>query len=579
MFTINANANSLPAGTHNATITFANLTNGQGTTTRSVMLTVTPPADTEAPSAPTNLVASAVSSSQINLSWNASTDNIGVAGYRVFRNGAQVAAPTGTSYSDTGLSASTQYTHTIRAVDLAGNVSDASGSTSATTVTPADAQAPSAPTNLVASAVSSSQINVSWSASTDNVGVAGHRVFRNGAQVAAPTGTSYSDTGLSASTQYTYTVRAVDFAGNVSNESGSTSATTSPPAGVNCDLYATTANFGSQVSAASPGQIVCLASGNYGTWSGTNKAIAIKATPGATPQMKFNFSSGDSGFTLDGMSGMGGSISGSASNITIKNSTFTSQVAVTGNGAGIVFDGNTHNNISGHATAHRFLAAGPVTIRNSRLEGGGADGVRLATSAQVVIEDNLFLNIIDDGSGNHTDMIQWYGGSNAIVRRNLFKQTVSGETQVMGAYDGTGGNLIEDNVIDVTGRNAGIELYSDDGSIVRHNTVVYRSPCPWSQPCGFIDLNRKSSNPAGRNTEVNDNIATAVTIQAGSTAARRDHNMVRQNAGSGDFVGVPIFVGGASPTDYAGYKLAPGASGKGQASDGLDVGARIADVL
>ncbi len=343
---------------------------------------------------------------------------------------------------------------------------------------------------------------------------------------------------------------------------------------VTCNLNATTSNFAAQITAATSNQTVCLASGNYGTFTGTNKAITIRAASGATPVMNFSFSNGDQGFTLDGMTGMGGDVSGTASNITIKNSVFGSAVAVTGSGAGIVFDGNTHNNISGNSTAHRFLAEGPVTIQNSHLEGGGSDGVRLASSAVVNVINNTFLNILDDGSGNHTDMIQWYGGSNAVVRGNYFKQTIDGETQVMGAFDGTGGNLIENNVVDVTGRNWGVELYSDDGSIVRNNTFVYRSPCPFNQPCGIISLDRKTADDAGRNTQVYDNIATFIDIGNGSTASRRDHNMVRQSAGSGDFVGIPMFAGGANPTTWEGYKLTTNSPGYTGASDGNSVGIR-----
>jgi chitodextrinase len=72
---------------------------------------------------PAGLSATAISSSQINLSWTASTDNVGVAGYRVFRNGNQIATVTTTSYSNTGLAASTAYTYTVSAFDAAGNVS------------------------------------------------------------------------------------------------------------------------------------------------------------------------------------------------------------------------------------------------------------------------------------------------------------------------------------------------------------------------------------------------------------------------------------------------------------------------
>ncbi|KKT61854.1 MAG: chitosanase, partial [Candidatus Giovannonibacteria bacterium GW2011_GWA1_44_29] len=96
-----------------------------------------------------------------------------------------------------------------------------------TTGTPSDTSAPSVPTGLTATAVSSSQINISWTASTDNVGVAGYKVFRGGVQIATvTTGTSYSNTGLSQATTYSYTVSAYDAAGNNSAQSTSVSAAT-----------------------------------------------------------------------------------------------------------------------------------------------------------------------------------------------------------------------------------------------------------------------------------------------------------------------------------------------------------------
>ena len=92
--------------------------------------------DTTLPSTPTNLTAAPVSSSQINLSWTASTDNVGVQGYKVYRNGVQIATVTsGNSYSDTGLSPSTTYYYTVSAFDAAGNTSAQSNSGSATTKT------------------------------------------------------------------------------------------------------------------------------------------------------------------------------------------------------------------------------------------------------------------------------------------------------------------------------------------------------------------------------------------------------------------------------------------------------------
>ncbi len=186
--------------------------------------------DTTPPSAPANVVASAVGPAQVNVSWTASTDNVGVTGYRVERcqgagctGFAQVGTPSGTSFSDSGLSASTSYSYRLVAVDAAGNVSGYSAVASATTPATADTSSPSAPTGLAGTAVSSSQVSLSWTASTDNVGVTGYRVERcqgagctTFAQVGTPTGTSFNDTGLSASTSYSYRVLAADAAGNVS---------------------------------------------------------------------------------------------------------------------------------------------------------------------------------------------------------------------------------------------------------------------------------------------------------------------------------------------------------------------------
>jgi RHS repeat-associated protein len=107
----------------------------------------TPPGDTTPPTAPSGLGATAVSASQINLAWTASTDNLGVTGYRVERcqgagcaNFAQIAAPTATSFNDTGLSAAASYSYRVRAADAAGNLSAYSNVASATTVNPQGAQ-------------------------------------------------------------------------------------------------------------------------------------------------------------------------------------------------------------------------------------------------------------------------------------------------------------------------------------------------------------------------------------------------------------------------------------------------------
>jgi chitodextrinase len=199
------------------------------------------PADASAPSAPGTLTATASGSTQVNLAWGAASDNVGVTGYRVERcagsgcaSFAQIATPTGTSFSDTALSAATSYSYRVRAADAAGNLGAYSNAASATTAQAAvDLTPPTAPATLSAAVVGSTQINLAWAASTDNVGVAGYRVERcagsgctSFAQIATPTGTSFNDASLTAGTSYSYRVRASDAAGNLGAYSNAASATT-----------------------------------------------------------------------------------------------------------------------------------------------------------------------------------------------------------------------------------------------------------------------------------------------------------------------------------------------------------------
>ena len=178
--------------------------------------------DTTPPSTPTGLAATA-GDTQVTVSWNGSTDNVGVVGYFVYRNGNQVAQTTATTYSDTGLTNGNSYSYTVVAFDAAGNNSTASGAVSATPHAVVSGTPPSTPTGVTALA-GDAQVALSWNASTGNAGVAGYRVYRNGTQVAQTTATSDSDSGLTNHTTYSYTVVAYDAAGNVSAASAAVSA-------------------------------------------------------------------------------------------------------------------------------------------------------------------------------------------------------------------------------------------------------------------------------------------------------------------------------------------------------------------
>jgi len=326
--------------------------------------------DTQAPTAPGSLSSSNISQTSVTLSWTASTDNVGVTGYDIYRNNALLTSTTGTSYNVTGLTASTTYSFYVKAKDAAGNISAASntinvttlniiatyctskgnnssyewiakvqlgsytkssgaagytdftsenitlqaGSSLAVTLTPGfasstyneywkiwidynnnkefetnelvfdagalsktavsgtisipasangttrirvsmkynaaqtacetfsygevedytvtfgqatpDTQAPTAPTGLASSNVTQTSLTLSWNASSDNVGVTGYDVYRNGSLLGSVTSTSANVTGLAAATSYSFYVKAKDAAGNVSAASSTINVTT-----------------------------------------------------------------------------------------------------------------------------------------------------------------------------------------------------------------------------------------------------------------------------------------------------------------------------------------------------------------
>ncbi|CAN7753374.1 family 14 glycosylhydrolase [Paenibacillus sp. LjRoot56] len=297
--------------------------------------------DTTAPSIPTNVASTSKTDTSISLSWSASTDAVGVTGYEIWRNGVKIATTASTSYTNSGLTANTAYSYTIKAYDAAGNLSTDSAALSVTTnptpvgnsvtvyykkgyatpyihyrpaggtwttapgtampnselsgyakisitigtasqleavfnngsgtwdnnnsqnylfnvgtwtFTPSstggvgnitaglpqgvDTTAPSTPTNLASTSKTDTSISLSWSASTDTVGVTGYEIWRNGVKIATTATTSYTNSGLIANTAYSYTVKAYDAAGNLSADSAAISVTTNPiPVGNSVTVY------------------------------------------------------------------------------------------------------------------------------------------------------------------------------------------------------------------------------------------------------------------------------------------------------------------------------------------------------
>lgn len=345
------------------------------------------------------------------------------------------------------------------------------------------------------------------------------------------------------------------------------------------------ANVASAVSSAAAGSTICLNSGNYGSVSfgsvTKSPRVTVRSASGQGASMSLSFS-GTNGVTVDSVTVTGANFSGSTTkNITIQNSTFTGH-AIFNNlaNSNVLLTNNTHNNINGggqyvapariHLSYSSSTHSG-VTIQNSIMDGGSADGVQTGVGVNII--GNVFKNIKEGTCTDcHTDAIQLLDAPGSVIRGNYFYSVATGIV----AYDRVTRATIEDNIIDTGSRPWGIELYADDSSIIRHNTLLYRASCAWNLPCGIIALDRKSVDPAGKGTVIVDNIATSISVNNGSTYAERHHNLLRSGAVAGDISGAPTYTGGATPTTIAGFQLAANSLGKGAASSpaGSDIGAR-----
>jgi chitodextrinase len=171
--------------------------------------------DTVKPTAPGNLQANPTSGSSVSLTWTASSDNVGVAGYRVYRDGGStpIASPTSPGYTDTGLSAQTTYSYSVVAYDAQNNVSDPS--TASATTPLVDTTAPSAPGTLTFQKLSGGKFKLSWGAASDNVQVRGYMVYRNNALLVTLAGATLTYTDRPPKGTISYYVVAYDTSNNL----------------------------------------------------------------------------------------------------------------------------------------------------------------------------------------------------------------------------------------------------------------------------------------------------------------------------------------------------------------------------
>jgi glucose/arabinose dehydrogenase len=202
-------------------------------------LSVGAAADTQSPTTPGQPSCSAVGENGLTLNWGASTDNVGVAAYDIFNDGNKLAEAPGdaTSRALTGLTPNTEFRLSVFGRDAAGNVSPSSAQAICSTLPSSDTQPPTAPGSLAASAVSSTSVHLTWTASTDNRGVTAYEVRSGSTAVSTLTGTppatSTTVTGLACNTAFSLHVVARDAALNTSASSNSVSFTTASCSGGN----------------------------------------------------------------------------------------------------------------------------------------------------------------------------------------------------------------------------------------------------------------------------------------------------------------------------------------------------------
>ena len=353
-----------------------------------------------------------------------------------------------------------------------------------------------------------------------------------------------------------------------------------PSSSFAADLQATPSNLSSVFGSAQGGDVIHLAAGSYGSFSGGKKAsmVTLQADPGVSASIAPDL--------------------GSASNVRFKNLTLpsvyigpgSSYIELVGNkvtGATLIdtansdmhvlLDGNSHDNINvcsscyeGRITVKGNNNSAPngVQITNSHFTGGDADGVQITGYAYgtKIGPNNTFINL-DMVDSVHTDAIQLYHSHNTLITGNFL---YSNETGIM-APDGADHETITNNVITTNGYPWPIVLGSDNGTVVQHNTFP-DGACSWSMRCGTVRVYDGNASVASKNTLVRDNIVGALDVSGSGVV--EDHNLVATGTapGAADIKGQPTFQGGSSPTTYSGFLLTGTSLGKSNASDGTDRG-------
>lgn len=342
----------------------------------------------------------------------------------------------------------------------------------------------------------------------------------------------------------------------------------------------------SAISGAAAGSTVCLSSGTYSgttTLNSVSKAsdVIIQSATGKGAIVDVIVNSSNhlvfQNLTLNGF-GIAGSTS---KNLSVLDSTFTGQMSIDTQGmanSNILIDGNTFDGIDacgdcqeGRLTIGQYPAGNTpvgVTISNNHFGGAGqSDGVQDGAYG-VIIKDNIFDGVIQaSGYTRHIDSLQLYGQSHTTVTGNYFANFT---TAIM-APDGGDTEIIDNNVfISPTNGGSAIQFGHHSNTTFRHNVVKGTDV--------FSFVGNGDSDP-NNHVIMQDNVMINASFNAdGCVSCTINHNLYNSSggaSGSNSIIGAPIFVGGSTPANYAGYVLATNSPGHNAASDGTDVGIHI----
>ncbi len=459
-----------------------------------------------------------------------------------------------------------------------------------------DTQTPSVPANLTATAISSSQINLTWTASTDNVGVTGYRIYRGGTQIGTSAVNNYSNTGLSPSTSYSYTVAAYDAAGNVSGQSSSASATTLAAPTATTYYISTTGNDSNSGTLASPWKTIqkaanmMVAGDTVYIRAGTYKEQVVPARSGISGNyityknynseaVTINAAGHDSGIYINGRAYIqiiGLKIVGDRANavgtyagiwvVDNSNNIILDGIEATKNRFGIYLQGMTNplsyvtvkncllhdNAIHGLWVAELAydITIGPSNkIYNNQGEEEGAFGIECGTEY-----GGLFANgprrvkIFDNEVyGNHMQGIRTWNAAYVWIHDNIIHD--NGATGIQ-LEDGTANVVIENNTsyhnADIYEYETGAWVHSTKNTLVRNNILR-------NNKMGLLiaasDRVIAHNNTISYNNRGVPNLYNAMGLQVtdNSSNVAVTHNILYKN--------------GASSSSFGGFVLCPYSGG------------------